>query len=83
MSLSSGTLIADGLDHAIFPVISSLSLESDLVISNQGSPMLMQASLLRGLFSAGPNVTIDPNGIISTTADGNDHRHSRIRKFNQ
>jgi hypothetical protein len=68
MSLSSGTLSADGLDHAVFPIVSSLSVESDLVISNQGSPMLMQASLLRGLFSAGPNVTIDPNGTISTTA---------------
>ncbi len=32
--------------------------------------MLMQASLLRGLFSAGANVAIDPNGTISTTAIG-------------
>ncbi len=32
--------------------------------------MLMQASLLRGLFSAGQNVTIDPNGTISTISLG-------------
>jgi hypothetical protein len=68
MNLSGGTLTADGLDHAIFPVESSLSVESDLVISNHGSPMLMQASLLRGLFSAGQNVAIDSNGIISSIA---------------
>ena len=68
MSLSGGTLAADGLDHAEFPVASSLSTASDLVISNQGSPMLMQASLLRGLFSAGQNVAIDTNGVISATA---------------
>jgi hypothetical protein len=69
ISLSSGTLVADGLDHSIFPAVSSLSVESDLVISNQGSPMLMQASLLRGLFSPGQNVTIDSNGTISTAVE--------------
>jgi len=70
MSLSTGTLAADGLDHALFPTASSLPVGSDLVISNQGSPMLMQASLLRGLFSAGQNVSIDPNGVISTASEG-------------
>src|ERR1700733_1383854 len=67
MNLSSGTLVADGLDHAVFALASSLSIGSDLVISNQGVPMLMPASLLRGLFSAGQNVAIDPNGVISAT----------------
>ena len=67
VTLSAGTLIADGLDHAAFPLTSSLSPQSDLVISNQGSPMLMQASLMRGLFSAGQNVAIDVNGVISAT----------------
>jgi hypothetical protein len=66
IGFSGGTLIADGLDHAVFPIVSTLSVETDLVISNQGSPMLMQASLLRGLFSAGQNVIIDPDGVIST-----------------
>jgi hypothetical protein len=65
MNLFSGTLAADGLDHAAFPLVSTLPLGSDLVISNQGSPMLMPASLLRGLFAAGQNVAIDPNGTIS------------------
>ena len=68
LTLSTGTLVANGLDHATFPTATKLSAESDLVISNQGSPMLMQATLLRGLFSAGQNVVIDPNGVISTTA---------------
>jgi hypothetical protein len=53
------------MDHSAFDVTSSLSLGSDLVISNQGVPMLMQATLLRGLFTAGRNVAIDPNGVIS------------------
>jgi Fibronectin type III domain len=67
MILSGGTLVANGLDHSGFPLVPSLALESDLVISNQGRPMLMQASLLRGLFSAGQNVAIDANGVISVT----------------
>src|SRR5471030_2578955 len=67
MSLSSGSLCADGSDHTTFPSVSSLSFDSDLVISNQGSPMRMQTSLLRGLFSAGQNVTIAPDGVISTS----------------
>ena len=70
INLAGGTLVADGLDHALFPVASSLFVASDLVISNQGSPMLMPASLLRGLFSAGTNVDIDSNGVISSSAIG-------------
>src|SRR3954471_3478536 len=50
VSLSDGTLAATGLDHAGFAAVSNLASDADLVISNQGTPMLMQASLLRGLF---------------------------------
>ncbi len=67
MALSSGTLAANGLDHAAFPLTTGLVPGSDLVISNNGSPMLMQASALRGLFSAGSNIAIDGNGVISAT----------------
>lgn len=67
MTLSGGALQADGSDHAAFPSVSSLSMDSDLVINNQGSPMRMQTSLLRGLFSAGQNVTIASNGVISSS----------------
>ena len=70
VNLASGTLVADGLDHAAYPVVPSLSIGSDLVVSNQGTPMLMPTSLLRDLFSAGRNVSIDPGGVISAMADG-------------
>lgn len=70
VTLSAGTLVADGLDHAGFPALASLVENADLVISNQGTPMLMPASLLCGLFSAGENVTISANGTISTTGIG-------------
>jgi hypothetical protein len=72
INLSGGTLVADGLDHATFPSTSILSIQSDLVISNQGNPMLMPAALLRGLFAAGQNVAIDQNGVISATGISTD-----------
>jgi hypothetical protein len=68
VSLLNGTLTATGLDHVGFPALSSLTADAELVISNQGTPMLMQASLLRGLFSAGQNVTLTADGTIAATA---------------
>jgi hypothetical protein len=68
LNLSNGTLVAVGLDQASYPTTSTFSAQSDLVISNHGTSMLMQANLLRKLFTAGQNVTIDPNGTISATA---------------
>ena len=67
---TNGMLTADGFDPAALPVASGLPSDADLVISKEGSPMLMQASLMRGLFSAGQNIVIDPNGAISATSDG-------------
>src|SRR3954464_224503 len=68
VGLSNGTLIANGLDHAGFPAISDFAADAEFVICNQGTPMLMQASLLRGLFSAGQNVAIAADGTISASA---------------
>jgi hypothetical protein len=68
ISLSNGTLAATGLDHAGFPALPSLVTNAELVICNQGTPMLMQASLLRGLFAAGQNVTITTDGTIASAA---------------
>jgi hypothetical protein len=70
MTLAGGTLVANGSDHAIFPRASSLPIQSDLVVSNLGSPTLVQTALLRGLFSAGQNVAIDASGVISATGAG-------------
>ncbi len=66
VGLSSGTLVANGGDHAEYPAASTLLLTSDLVISNQGSAMLMPTQALRSLYSAGANITIDAEGVISS-----------------
>ncbi len=70
LQLGAGTLAANGLDHASFPLLAQASPQTDVVVSSQGNPMLMQAALLRGLFSAGQNVAIDANGVISSSAGG-------------
>ena len=70
LELSNTTLLANGVDHASFAPLSNLSIEADLVVSNQGTPMLMPASLLRNLFTAGSNIIIGSNGTISATATG-------------
>jgi hypothetical protein len=67
LTFNTGTLVADGADHAGFQVAGSLEIDAELVISQQNTPMLMPATLLRGIFSAGENITIDNNGTISAT----------------
>jgi hypothetical protein len=70
VDMMDGKLIATGSDHSAFPIATSLPPNSDLVISAQGNPMLLQSSLLRGLFTAGQNVIIDSDGVISVTSAG-------------
>jgi hypothetical protein len=65
LKLSDGVLSANGSDHASFPAATSLTSDAALVISQQGNPMLLPVSMLRGLFSAGQNVAISPSGTIS------------------
>lgn len=65
LSLIAGTLTAQGVAPATFPVLSALTDNAQLVITEEGNPMLMPASLLTGLFTAGQNVTISPSGTIS------------------
>ncbi len=68
ITLASGTLVANGSDHATFSTVQTLTPTTDLVATTQGSSVLVPATLLRSLFSAGPNVTIDATGTISANA---------------
>jgi hypothetical protein len=67
LSLQSGVLAANGADHASFPNQTILEPSDQAVVSSGGAPMLLDLSLLRGLFSAGSNIAIDPTGTISAT----------------
>jgi hypothetical protein len=65
--LATGTLAANGTDHAGFPLQTTFSLADHIVIDT-GTPALLPASALRGLFSAGTNVSISNTGVIAVTA---------------
>ena len=65
LALATGTLAANGTDHASFPAQLSLLPTDEAVINSAGVPRRLALSLLRGLFSAGSNVAIDQNGVIS------------------
>lgn len=68
--LSAGTLAANGTDHSGFALESVLNTSDHLVVNSNNGPRLLPLPLLRGLFSAGPNVVIDPNGTISSFGSG-------------
>ncbi|MBS0638940.1 MAG: fibronectin type III domain-containing protein [Proteobacteria bacterium] len=70
ISLSGGTIIATGSDHSRFPKTPDLIVGSDLVVSDQGSQKLMPTASLRRLFTAGDNVAISADGVISAGAAG-------------
>lgn len=75
LAFTTRTLAANGNDHASFPQQTSLLTSDDMVLSSAGKPMLLPLSKLRGLFSAGANVSINANGTISagvTSGGGSD-----------
>ena len=67
IDLVGGVIVANGADHATFPAAGGLLIGSDLVISDHGNQMLMPTATLRSLFSAGDNISIDTNGVISSS----------------
>ena len=70
LALTGGELGATGKDHAGFPVQTTLLPTDEVVLNSAGGPARMQLGRLRGLFSAGENVYIDANGMISAPGGG-------------
>jgi hypothetical protein len=69
LALTGNAVHATGADHATFTQKTALQLTDQAVLNSSGVPSLLPLSALRGLFSAGTNVTIDGSGVIS--ASGN------------
>ncbi len=67
LALATASLAANGGDHANFVPQSALQPTDEVILNSSGTPKRMILGLLRGLFSAGPNITIDPTGTISGT----------------
>lgn len=68
LAITAASLAATGADHAAFPAQPTLTLTDTLVLNSNGQPRQMQVAQLHGLFSAGANIAIDANGVISAPA---------------
>ncbi len=69
VAISSGALSANGGDHAGFVQRAALTLSDEVVLNSSGTPSRMALPMLRGLFAAGTNVSIDGSGTISAATD--------------
>ncbi|HME19865.1 MAG TPA: fibronectin type III domain-containing protein [Acetobacteraceae bacterium] len=63
--LNAGTLTASPFDLAEVPQQSTLTATDHALLDSNGVLALLPVSSLRGLFSAGTNISIDANGTIS------------------
>ena len=70
LALNTGTLAATGADHSAFPQQTTLIPTDQAVLESGGNPKLLSLSLLRGLFSAGANISISSTGTISASGSG-------------
>ena len=70
LTLNDGTLSASLLDPSVLPTETALVSSDQIVVLNAGSLQVVAANQVRDLFTAGPNVTIDANGVISVSASG-------------
>ena len=69
LALTNGAVAATGFDHATFPPQTALQPTDEVVLNSAGTPRRMPLTMLRGLFSAGTNVSIDPAGTIAVSGD--------------
>ena len=71
IALGTGLQISNDVlevDHSAYPQTNTLNTNSTMLLNGtNGSPQLMPISLLRGLYAPGANVSIDVNGVISST----------------
>ena len=65
--LNAGTLALAGADAGNYPQETSLIPTDQAVLNSAGSAKLLPLSLLRGLFTAGPNISISTTGTISAS----------------
>src|ERR1700736_5070502 len=71
LGLNNGTLSANLFDQSILPLQTALTSSDQLIVVNAGALLSVGLAQIRELFTAGSNVTIDRNGVISASASGN------------
>jgi hypothetical protein len=74
--LNDGTLTASSFDLAALPIQTVLSSTDQIVVTSDGASQLVGAGQIRSLFTGGSNVTIDANGVISSSGAGGSSTYS-------
>src|ERR1019366_7018116 len=70
LTLNSGTLSSSSFDLSALPPQTNLSQNDQIVVINTGTSYLVGLTQIRELFTAGPNITIDAAGLISSSSGG-------------
>ncbi len=70
LALNSGTLTSSSFNLGSLPLQTNLDPDDQIVVTNAGTSQLVGLNLIRELFSAGPNITIDASGVISSSGLG-------------
>jgi len=76
LTLNSGTLSSSSFNLGSLPLQTNLLPEDQIVVTNAGTSQLVGLNQVRELFTAGSNITIDANGIISTSSVGGGTNYS-------
>jgi hypothetical protein len=67
LTLNNGTLSSSSVDLTSLPLQTSLDPDDQIVVTNAGTSQLLDVTQIRELFTAGSNITIDTNGVISSS----------------
>jgi hypothetical protein len=67
LTLNSGTLSAESFNPTTLSAQTSLSPFDQFIVANSGSAQLIGLNQIRGIFTAGSNITIDTTGVISAS----------------
>ena len=69
LMVSQGSLIATGTDEGGYVLESALNLNDQVIVNSGGVPSRLPMPLLRSMFSAGSDITINGTGVISASTD--------------
>lgn len=76
LTLNGGTLNSTSFSLASLPVQASLAPNDQIIVTNAGTSQLVGLDQIREIFTAGPNITIDTSGVISTSASSESATYS-------
>jgi hypothetical protein len=67
LTLNNGTLSSSSFDLTSLSLQSTLDPDDQIFVTNDGTSQLLDLTQIRALFTAGTNIAIDSNGVISSS----------------